>query len=140
MLRLLETQLREELENLQRAFEAATNNYDNRRKEMFTKLMKSHLRKTTPTLDVICSQPSCPICSEDFVVEHEVSLLPCSHIFHMDCVMPWLDQKQNCPICRTDVPHSVPSLEELDKRSVEELRDNLKDINAEVSESLSTQR
>lgn len=133
MLRLLETQLREELESLQQAFEAASFPAENRnRKGKLTKVMKGRLRNSLLSLDVICNQPSCPICSEDYVVGMEALKLPCSHVFHRDCVMPWLEQKQNCPICRAELSNVVPSIEELDCYSLEEIDERLRDLNVEV--------
>lgn len=133
MLRLLETQLREELEHLQHAFEAASSNYEARnRKSNFTRIMKSHLRNMPITLDHLCGQPSCPICSEDFSVGEVLTRLPCSHLFHPNCVLPWLEHKQNCPICRSDLPNIAPSLEYLENFSTEELLDKLQDLGIEV--------
>ena len=101
MLRLLETQLRDEFEHLSFAFDNAARIRQNEIKtKKFTNRMHFQCRKVNISLDQLCSQPSCPICAEDFVHEHEVLRLPCSHFFHDSCVVPWLQQKQNCPICR----------------------------------------
>lgn len=135
MLRLLETQLREELENLQRAFEAANTNYENRRKNKMSKIMRSHLRKAEVTLDQLCGQPSCPICSEDFAVGTKATSLPCGHMFHGECVLPWLEQKQNCPICRLELPSTAPSNEHLLQLGMEELIDLLRDIGIEIPDA-----
>ncbi|KAK8854767.1 hypothetical protein IAR55_003506 [Kwoniella newhampshirensis] len=42
----------------------------------------------------------CPICKDDFVVGDEVMRIPCSHIFHPDCLQPWLKVNGSCPVCR----------------------------------------
>ena len=33
--------------------------------------------------------------------------LPCSHLFHENCVFPWLEMKQTCPICRLELDNDV---------------------------------
>ena len=33
----------------------------------------------------------------------EVVVFPCLHIFHSDCLLPWLARKTTCPTCRFDV-------------------------------------
>ncbi|KAM3589868.1 hypothetical protein VKS41_000722 [Umbelopsis sp. WA50703] len=57
------------------------------------------------TLDQL--QP-CAICTEDYVPQEEALKLPCSHIFHQDCIVPWLRMNQTCPVCRFSV-ESTPS-------------------------------
>lgn len=37
----------------------------------------------------------CPVCKEDYSVEETVRQLPCNHLFHNDCIVPWLEQ-----VCR----------------------------------------
>ncbi len=51
------------------------------------------------------SQPSCPICLDDFV-SHEtiVRELTCGHIFHPECVDTFLrDNSSLCPMCKKSV-------------------------------------
>ncbi|KAF8411084.1 hypothetical protein HHK36_003623 [Tetracentron sinense] len=43
---------------------------------------------------------SCAICLDDFVPYQEVMVTPCNHMFHEDCIVPWLTGNSRCPICR----------------------------------------
>lgn len=44
----------------------------------------------------------CNICFTDFIDEKKMLLVinSCKHVFHNDCVLPWLRQNQTCPLCR----------------------------------------
>ncbi|KAK6242792.1 hypothetical protein SCA6_008181 [Theobroma cacao] len=42
----------------------------------------------------------CVVCLEALNVGSRVSRMPCSHIFHSDCIGKWLKQSHNCPVCR----------------------------------------
>ncbi len=48
---------------------------------------------------------SCHICLADFDEGERLVLLPrCGHLFHYDCILPWLrDHKSLCPSCKTEV-------------------------------------
>ena len=43
---------------------------------------------------------TCTVCLEDFKPEEEVMLTPCNHMFHEDCIVPWVKSHGQCPICR----------------------------------------
>jgi hypothetical protein len=47
---------------------------------------------------------ACAICFELLVPGDGVLELPCSHLFHSDCIVQWLLNHQHCPICRTLLP------------------------------------
>ena len=32
--------------------------------------------------------------------------MPCSHVFHEDCLLQWLKEHSTCPICRMSLPTS----------------------------------
>ncbi|KAJ2393006.1 hypothetical protein GGI23_005106, partial [Coemansia sp. RSA 2559] len=34
--------------------------------------------------------PSCVICLEAYIVDDKVRVLPCGHVFHDQCIIPWL--------------------------------------------------
>ena len=63
---------------------------------------------------ICASLPHCAICMEYFRPVDIVSPLPCyvSHIYHSECIRPWLLMNRNCPLCKhevdsaTDLSHS----------------------------------
>lgn len=124
LLQILEAQLREELDHLQSAFLAA----EARKSAPLTKRMLDSLKNTNITVDMICCQPCCPICSEDYILGEIATLLPCTHVYHRACVLPWLEQKRTCPICRFELKDSIPSLEELIRLPRPELVDRLDQV------------
>jgi hypothetical protein len=86
-----------------------------------TQIMKDRLRTLPLTVEMMCEQPSCPICSEDYSPSEEVLRMPCAHVYHSSCVLPWLETKKTCPICRFELKNEVPSSEEMAAFSSEEL-------------------
>ena len=46
----------------------------------------------------------CSICLDEFKEDDILKKLNCEHIFHKDCLEPWLNNNnRNCPLCRTDI-------------------------------------
>ncbi|CAL8281559.1 unnamed protein product [Lota lota] len=60
--------------------------------------------KSLPTVRVteehVGAGLECPVCKEDYSVGENVRQLPCNHLFHNDCIIPWLEQHDTCPVCR----------------------------------------
>lgn len=45
---------------------------------------------------------ACAVCLGEFGVGETVRLLPaCLHLYHVECIDPWLDAHSSCPICRS---------------------------------------
>ena len=49
----------------------------------------------------------CAICQEEFKIGEMFVPLPCNethpHCFHRDCIQPWLERHDTCPLCRGKV-------------------------------------
>lgn len=43
----------------------------------------------------------CSICLEEITDNHKV--LTCNHCYHKDCIIKWLNNKEECPNCRKDL-------------------------------------
>lgn len=54
---------------------------------------------------------SCAICKDEIMVEEEAKRLPCLHCYHEECILPWLEMKNTCPLCRYELPTDDPDYE-----------------------------
>ncbi|KAK0428944.1 hypothetical protein QR680_011098 [Steinernema hermaphroditum] len=45
----------------------------------------------------------CPVCMEELFQEQKMVKLNCVHVFHRDCIVPWLKRGGACPICRSGI-------------------------------------
>lgn len=57
-----------------------------------------------PSVEVNGSGKECVICKEEMKKGREVCKLPCTHLFHWMCILPWLRKTNTCPCCRFRLP------------------------------------
>ncbi|KAG2315949.1 hypothetical protein Bca4012_066794 [Brassica carinata] len=64
------------------------------------------------TKDMLRSEMNqCAVCMDEFEDGGDVKQMPCKHVFHQDCLMPWLELHNSCPVCRYELPTDDPEYE-----------------------------
>lgn len=64
----------------------------------------------------------CPVCKDLMPVETRATQLPCMHLYHSSCILPWLSSRNTCPVCRYELPTDDPEFER-SKRATTNERD-----------------
>ena len=47
----------------------------------------------------------CIICQEEYELQTRTLQLPCSHLFHKNCLQQWFERHSGCPLCRSKADH-----------------------------------
>ncbi|KAK9130631.1 hypothetical protein Sjap_011118 [Stephania japonica] len=53
----------------------------------------------------------CAVCKDPLSVGVIVKRLPCTHLYHPPCILPWLNARNSCPLCRYELPTDNKSYE-----------------------------
>ncbi|KLU81449.1 hypothetical protein MAPG_00538 [Magnaporthiopsis poae ATCC 64411] len=66
-------------------------------------LDKLERKKLDSTMVGSGEKVECTICIDELHQGDEVTVLPCKHWFHGECVVLWLKEHNTCPICRAPI-------------------------------------
>ncbi|RLM69120.1 hypothetical protein C2845_PM17G00320 [Panicum miliaceum] len=61
-----------------------------------------------PAVEVSEPGAVCAICKEELPLAAAARRLPCGHLYHSSCIVPWLEVHNSCPICRSRLPYNNP--------------------------------
>jgi len=54
--------------------------------------------------DSLSFNAMCSICLEEYDHREKLRMLPCQHLFHTECIIPWLTERfPNCPLCKAQI-------------------------------------
>lgn len=59
---------------------------------------------------------NCCVCRDEFELGAQGLMMPCEHIFHPQCITPWLKQHNSCPTCRYELPTDDSDYEHMKRR------------------------
>ena len=49
----------------------------------------------------------CSICKSGYQAGDLAFVSPCSHVYHRDCILEWVNEKATCPMCRKDFSKDI---------------------------------
>ncbi|KAG0735954.1 hypothetical protein G6F57_002065 [Rhizopus arrhizus] len=81
-----------------------------------------------PNVRVLNDDDTCIICKDNLMQSsNAVTRMPCGHLFDKECIIPWLELHNTCPMCRYQVEtEEKVKQEEEEERQVFATRSNLK--------------
>lgn len=97
---------------------------------IITKLIWLYYRCSVEQQTEFDSEEMCSICLE-FLDVHErnvTMVTPCQHVFHLNCLLSWLQTQRICPMCR----YRIRTITQDMKLLIPDLEDYLSDINPDT--------
>lgn len=64
-----------------------------------------------PTVVVAEADAQCAVCKDAVEAGERARRLPCAHLYHDACILPWLAIRNTCPLCRHELPTDDPEYE-----------------------------
>nr|PNR61810.1 hypothetical protein PHYPA_000234 [Physcomitrium patens] len=58
---------------------------------------------TSSVLARLGEDTHCAVCREPLVLGDNMQEMPCQHPYHLECLRPWLENHNSCPICRYEL-------------------------------------
>lgn len=84
--------------------------------------------ESMPTIEIddshVKSEPHCAVCKEAFELGTEAREMPCKHIYHSECILPWLTLHNSCPVCRHELPAAADTQSSADSENGQSLLSN----------------
>ena len=73
----------------------------------------------------------CAVCKDEFNIGEECLSMPCNHYFHGNCLLPWLKERNSCPVCRYELPTDDADFEKMKKQKLNHANNNLNNENVQ---------
>lgn len=65
----------------------------------------------TVVVDAARGDTQCAVCKDGMEAGERARRLPCAHLYHDGCILPWLAIRNTCPLCRHELPTDDPEYE-----------------------------
>ncbi|XP_077113201.1 RING finger protein 122-like [Ranitomeya variabilis] len=76
---------------------------DQYRRRGYKKVVLKKKSKKTSLIGQMCA-----VCLDEFKLEEEVGVCPCTHAFHTKCLTKWLEVRNSCPMCNKTISVALP--------------------------------
>lgn len=81
--------------------------------------------ESMPTIEIkenhVRDEKHCGVCQEAFDLGIKVREMPCKHLYHSDCILPWLALRSSCPICRHIMPSEIRETDQAGAENEDEM-------------------